>query len=230
MLIVSPVMSKVSGSLAGITGAHNKGGIYFRQRSTPTNPNTAYQQAVRNGVKLLASNWSNTLTAAQRNAWSVYAVNQPLTNKLGESKSVPPLSQYQRSNVPRLQAGVAIVNAAPTTFTLPTFTDPSFAIIGATGVVTVTFTNAAATDAWAREVGGAMVVYISRPQSVGINFFKGPYRFMDKISGAVVPPTSPATMNSPFLGATGNQYFFRVRIMRADGRLSAERFYSAVAT
>lgn len=230
MLIVSPVLSKVSGSVAGLVGSHNKGGMYFRQRSTPTNPNTSFQQVVRNAVKLYASRWSNTLTAAQRTAWGVYAQNQPLTNKLGESKNVPPLSQYQRSNVPRAQAGLTTVDAGPTNYTLPTFTDPSFTIVGTTGVVAVTFSNTAGTNDWAREVGGAMLVYISRPQSVGINFFKGPYRFMDKIAGAVVPPTSPAAMTSPFLGATGSQFFFRVRITRADGRLSADRFYSAIAT
>jgi len=228
MLILSPVLSKISGSLAGITGAHNKAGMYLRQRSSPINPNTSFQQDIRNAVKLLSANWSNVLTAAERDAWEVYAQNQPLTNKLGESKQIPPLAHYVRSNVSRLQAGLPVVDAAPTVFTLPTFTDPSFAIVGSTGAITTTFTN---TDDWANEDDAGMLLYISRPQSVGINFFKGPYRFVDHIEGdAITPPTSPSVDTSPFLGATGNKYFFRARVTMEDGRLSSDRFYTATAT
>ena len=228
MLILSNVLSKVSGSLAGITGAHNRGGMYLRARSTPVNPNTAFQQAVRNFVSSVSSDWSNVLTQVQRDAWDVYVQNQLFLNKLGEAKSIPPMSAYIKTQVPRLQAGLVQVNDGPVIFTLPPFTDPSFAIVGSTGAIDVTFDN---TDDWANEDDAAMLIYCSRPQSVGVNFFKGPYRFVDAIEGdALVPPTSPAAMTTVFLGGTGSKYFFRVRVTTADGRLSGDRFFSAIAT
>lgn len=228
MLILSNILSKASGSLAGITAAHNKGGMYFRQRSSPTNPNTSFQAAVRNSLKSLASDWSNILTAAQRDSWDVYTQNQLFVNKLGEAKSIPPLAAYQKCNVPRLQAGLAQVDDAPVVFTLPPFTDPAPAIVGSSGVTSITFDN---TDDWANEDDAAMLIYCSRPQSVGINFFNGPYRLAQQILGdSVTPPTSPAAGATTFLGATGSKYFFRVTVTRADGRLATPRFYSAIAT
>ena len=227
MLILSPIVSKWSGSLAGIVGSHNKGGMYLRQRSTPINPNTSFQQAIRNAVKLFTADWTDVLTSVQRDAWEVYAQNQPLTNTLGESRQIPPLAHYVRSNVSRDQAGLTRVDDAPVLFTLPTFTDPSFAVTGSTGAVSVTFDDA---DDWANEDGGALLLYGSRPQSAGINFFNGPYRFLDVIEGdAITPPTSPFAATSPFLGTTGSKYFFFVRVSRADGRLSSERFYFDIA-
>lgn len=65
-----------------------------------------------------------------------------------------------------------------------------------------------------------MLLYFSRPQSVGINFFKGPYRFGFRVNGAATPPTSPATGTIPFVGAAGSQVFFLARATNADGRLS----------
>lgn len=228
MLILSNIVSKMSGSLNGITGAHNKGGMYLRSRSSPINPNTSAQQTIRNGVKLYSARWGNVLSAAERDAWEVYAQNQPLTNKIGESRQIPPLSHYIRSNVPRAQVGLATVDAAPTQFTLPAFNDPSFAIVGSTGAISVTFDD---TDDWANEDDAGLMVYVSRPQSPGVNFFKGPYQFAGVVLGdAVTAPTSPAAQTSPFLGATGNKYFFKVRITTEDGRLSSPRYYSAIAT
>lgn len=225
MLILSNLLSKSSGSLNGLVGSHNKGGMYLRQRSTPTNPATSFQQAVRNSVRDLTSRWNSTLTQAQRTSWYTYAANVALINRLGEAKNIPGLSMYTRCNVPRLQAGRTRIDDAPTNFSLGTFTDPTFAVVAATGIVTITFTN---TDSWA-STGGALLVWASRPQQPTIVFFKGPFRFLNSINGAAVPPTSPATATSPFTIGVGNRLFFRVRATQPDGRLSSDRFYSAVA-
>jgi hypothetical protein len=192
--------------------------MYTRGRSIPTNPKTAAQQAVRNGLQLTSSQWSNTLSAAQRNAWATYAANVPLVDSLGESRNVSGNAQYNRSNVIRLQAGLAVVSAGPTNYTLATLTNPTVSGVASTGVISVTFTN---TDPWATASGGALLIYTSRPQSVGITFFKGPYQYAGRVNGAVSPPTSPGTVTSPFALTAGQKVFVRVLATNADGRLSA---------
>lgn len=218
MKLKSALLTQASGSVGGATFAHNQGGMYIRARSIPTNPSSAYQTAVRNILSGLSQAWSQTLTGAQRTAWATYAANVPLISTLGDSRPVSGLSMYNRCNVPRIQAGLARVDTAPTTYTLGTFTNVTITATGSTGLLSVAFTN---TDSWDSATTGALLVYSSRPQSVGINFFKGPYRYAGKIPGAGTPPTSPQTVTSPFALTAGQKVFTQVQATLTDGRLTA---------
>lgn len=211
-------MTQISGSLGGVTGSHNFSGYYLRARVVPVNPNTSQQQTVRNAMAVLSTRWVETLTAAQRLAWEVYASAVEVKNALGDSIALTGLNHYIRSNVPRIQSALPIVDDGPTVYTLASFTDPTFALDEPNDEVDVTFTN---TDDWANEDDAAMLVYASRPQSPSINYFKGPYRYATKIEGdGVTPPTSPAAIPLPFVCTTGQRVFFKAEVTRADGRLS----------
>lgn len=219
MKFKSGIITQASGSIGGLTASHNKGGMYFRARSIPTDPASAYQVAMRNAMVQLASRWSSTLTQAKRDAWDVYAVNVPLVNAMGDPVSRSGQQMYCRSSLQRLQAGLAIVDDAPEVFDLGTFSAPSFGFDAASDEIDVTFTNG---DEWANEDDAAMLVYVSRPQNAGINFFKGPYRYADKIEGdSGTPPTSPAAIALPFAIAADQRVFAYVAVTREDGRLSS---------
>lgn len=218
MLIKSAVIASGSGSLAGMTISRNKGGMYLRARAIPTNPATVLQTAVRAAMASLAVLWQDTLTAGQRTAWGTYAENVPLINPLGDPINVTGLNMYIRSNVGRLQAGLARVDDGPTTFNLGEYTAPSFAIDTASDEVDVTFTD---TDDWANEDDASMLVYGSAPKDPTINFFKGPYTLLGTIDGdAITAPTSPAAIALAQAIVAGQRNFFRIIVSRADGRLS----------
>lgn len=226
-LFKSQIITQASGSVGGMTYSRNKGGMYIRARAIPTNPNTALQQAVRNAVTQLSNFWVDTLTAAQRTSWELYADNVPVINRLGDSVLIPALSHYVRSNTPRLQNGLPRVDTAPSTFDLGPFTDPTFAVEPLTDLISVTFDN---TDDWANEDDSAMIIYASAPQNPTINYWKGPYRLAGKIDGdSVTPPTSPQTMDMPIGIEAGQKAFFKASVSRADGRLSVVFRGSAVA-
>jgi len=227
MLFKSQVYAQASGSIGGITYSHNKGGMYARARAVPTNPNTSYQQVVRSLMSLLSTRWLNTLTAAQRAAWTLYGDSVPVVNRLGEQIYLSGLNHFVRSNIPRAQAGLSYVDDGPTVFAMASFTAPSLVVNGTTDAMAVTFDN---TDAWANEVGGAMFVYIGPPKSPTINYYKGPYRFADLIAGAGTPPTSPASIDLPFPATSGDKVFSRITVCRADGRLSPDFRTGSVAT
>lgn len=218
MKIISPLVSSMSGSVAGLTGSRNRGGLYFRARAVPTNPQSAFQTAVRNAVTTIVGRWNSVLTQAQRDAWDVYALNVTVTDTLGQSRNLSGQQHFVRSNVPRIQTGFAVVDDAPTVFDLGDYTLPSIGA-GALGQeIELTFDNS---DAWANEDDAAMLLYASREQNPGIGFFKGPYRFADSVDGdATTPPTSPATITPPFPITADNRIFAQVRVIRADGRLS----------
>jgi hypothetical protein len=210
------LVSNMSGSMGGVTASHNAGGPYFRQRVVPVNSNTPYQQAVRNWLTILAADWSQTLSSAQRDAWSAYAEAVPYVDALGEQRYITGLAMYCACTSVRFVLGLTKVLAAPTTLTKPTFTMPVYTVT-APSTGSLAFTN---TDSWAGEVGGAMALFTARGQGLGINYFKGPYRYAGKVSGAATPPTSPASIPPAFSVVAGQRVFYRVEVVRADGRLS----------
>ena len=219
MKIKSALITQASGSIGGLTASRNRGGMYFRARATPVNPNTPQQQVIRGFVAQLASLWASTLTAAQRLAWEYYAALVYLPDALGEDRNVGGLGMYIRSNVPRLQAALPRVDTGPTIYNLGDYTEPTFTTFAAaTDDFGTTFDN---TDAWANEDDSAMLILSSRPQNQTINYFKGPYRYAGKIDGdAITPPTSPATISAAFAFEAAQRIFVQARISRADGRLS----------
>lgn len=208
----------MSGSIAGITASHNRGGTYFRNRAIPVNPATPQQVAVRGFMVTLSTAWVQTLTQVQRDAWDQYALQVPLPDALGDPRNVGGLGMYIRSNIPRLQAGLLRVDPGPTVYALPTFTDPAIASITAPDALSLTFTPA---DGWANEDDAAMLILGSRGQNESINFFKGPYRFAGSIPGdGTTAPTSPAAITMPFVLTAAQKAFVQVRVTLADGRLS----------
>lgn len=230
MKFKSGIVTAASGSVGGITAAHNQGGLYFRSRSIPTNPASAQQTAVRDAVTVLTSAWRQVLTESQRDGWRTYAANVPLVDRLGDARTVSGIAQYVRSNVIRVQVGLPRVDEPPTTFELG-----SFSTVSVTGTAADPYTldvDFDDTDEWVGEDDAAMVVYLSRQQNPTIQFFAGPYRQSGQIDGnSGTAPTSPATITAPFAGTEDNAAFGYVRVTRADGRLSGvQRFRFLLTT
>jgi len=222
MKYTSALVTAASGSLKGITASHNKGGAYLRGRVTPTNPNSAQQIAVRAALSQLAQAWNTDLSAVQRTAWNLYASNVSRVNSLGAAVHLSGLQEYIRSNASRLQAGVARVDDAPTQFDSGQLTVPAAGLIDtltAPNVLKIGFAN---TDPWAIAAGGYLLVYASAAQNPGISFFKGPFRFVGKVTGAATPPTSPATIPTTLLLpiVAAKTTFVQVRASAPDGRLT----------
>jgi len=78
---------QMSGSIAGNTYARNRYGNYVRARTKPVNPKTDRQSVIRTAMQLLTTRWAQTLTAAQRTAWNLYASNVNMTNFTGDGHS-----------------------------------------------------------------------------------------------------------------------------------------------
>lgn len=214
-------ISEASGSLAGVTYSHNRGGQYMRARAVPVNPNTQQQQDVRNYMASRSSAWGSVLTQAQRDGWEAYADQVLLTDSLGEPRKGTGLNHYVRCNVPRMQAAMAgsPLQVAPTTFDMGSYSNPVLGVIDASATTaSIAYTNG---DAWAIAVGGAMLVYASQGVGPAIAYFKGPYRYAGKVLGASTPPTSPLVVSLPFAVQVGQKVFIKINFVQVDGRLSS---------
>lgn len=217
MKYLSDRMTSASGSIGGTTFSHNRGGLYTRARRVPVNPQSAFQNVIRNGLSSLQASFA-ALSSTNRDSWYVMAENMTFPDALGLQIKYSGQNCYIMCNNYRVQAGLSVIAPAPTIYDMATLTPPVPTITAAGTTVSVAYTN---TDAWANEVGGALLVYASRPQNSTKNFFKGPYRFAGKVAGAGTPPTSPAVITLPFVtGAAGSKMFFRFIAVRSDARVS----------
>lgn len=219
MLFTSPVYSQASGSVAGLTYSHNRGGMYTRARVTPTDPSSARQQVMRIAMGTLAPYWGNTLSQAQRDAWDLYGDNVPWINPLGQTIFLTGQQHFLRINTVRLQIAQAILDIAPTIFDLGTFTAPTIASAnsGPPATIDINFDN---TDTWANAVGGFMIFYAGRAQGPGRTFYRGPWILSSSIEGDPVPPASPFTGSIGQIWPIGSIAWVQIRVIQVDGRMS----------
>lgn len=212
----------IAGSLSGKIGAlvfsHGKAGPYVRVLTQPTQPNTIYQQFVKLLCGQFATAWSTVLTQTQRDAWDVYAANVLRPKPGGGTQFLTGLAHFIRSNVARLQGGGSTIIDAPVQYNVGDFT-PITANIGVPPLGLVI--NFDVGDDWVNETGAHMLIWTGRAQSIGKQFFKGPFRAVPGIPGDLaLPPTSPITIAMHFPQALGTKMWLRVSVSRSDGRLS----------
>lgn len=217
MLFTSPVYSQASGSIAGITYSHNRGGMYTRARVTPTDPSSSRQQIMRAAMGTLAPYWGNTLTSVQRAAWNLYGSNVPWLNPLGQTIYLTGQQHFNRINTIRLQFLQSILAVAPIIYDLGTFTPPTFDNASDAPNFDILFDN---TDAWANGVGGFLFTWPGKSIGPGRGFYRGPWRRGGFVTGDPVPPASPTLITSPWPWSAGNICWVQVRIMQVDGRMS----------
>ena len=222
MKFLGTIIGPASGSIAGLTFSHNKGGQYVRTRATPTDPGTVFQTAMRNAVAVLSSRWASTLTQVQRDAWEVYAANVPRPDRVGGTQLLSGIAMYIRSNSVRMQVDpvggtLPIVDDGPTLFNVGSYDIP---IVATSTPFTDLQLLFAGGEDWQAEDGAAMIAWTSRPVSPTKNFFKGPYRVIGPFLGdSTTPLTGLQSETAAFPWFLDGAAFVKLNVTRADGRL-----------
>lgn len=220
---------QMSGSIAGNTFARNRYGNYVRARTKPTNPSSDRQIKMRSILSTLTTRWNQTLSAAARTAWNLYATSVAMTNKLGETVFLSGFNHYIRSNSPVGDIGNAYIDAGPTNFTLPS-TDGAFAatVSEATQTFSIAFDDGAD---WCSEDKAGIYILQGLPQNSQRNFFKGPWRGRTaKMGNSIAPITSPQDFQAIVTVTEDQKVWLQARIMRADGRLSGTFFCNTLVS
>jgi hypothetical protein len=224
-LVVLPEGQQRSGKQGGMVWSHNAAGPYVRNRTIPTNPNTARQVANRNAMRSISIAWTTVLSQAQRDAWDTYAANVSWLNRLGQTITLSGLSHFIRCNVPRVRSGIARVDAAPIIFD----------IAAAEAALTATASEATQDITIDGDAGGAWIepdgwqfFYMGLPANASIKFFRGPYRLLTAVPGGG-PPPFPVVIAAAWPFGAGQRIWIRSRVARGDGRLSEFAEYNFLA-
>lgn len=216
-LVLPGAMPALSGKVGGQVFARNRGGAYVRSRVNVVNPNTPLQQAVRGYFGQLAGQWYNFLTADERDSWTNWAAGTPRRNRIGGVIFLSGNSAFVGANTLRKQLQLPTVNEV---------TGPNLlALMSAPGTLTISaapkraiLSGISVDDEW-NQPGGALGLYISKPQNPTVEFFKGPYQLAGKLTGGTVGLTAGTITFSQNL-VVGMKTFYRLASSAPDGRPS----------
>lgn len=224
IFVPGPLIAEARGKVGGIILSRNRGGPYIRSFATPINPQTPLQQSNRIVFASLVGKWNNTLTPAQRTGWNDFGEANPVPNTLGQDNLLSGQNWYIKANHTRLLAGVADEPDAPPS-TESGVQDP---LVRFDGIQSGTQTGDVEYDgnhAWTAIDDAALVIFVGKPQGLGVSRFKGPWRFALAVSGDTAIPETPPENNvpMPWNVVTGQQVWGKAVIV-LPGLLSTNPF------
>jgi hypothetical protein len=216
-LLYPGVSPATSGKLGPNVFSRNRGGAYVRARVKGVNPNTALQQAVRTAFGQLSTQWFGVLSDADRASWSDWANATPRRNRLGSVIFLAGNTAYVGANTLRRQLGLADVNTQVGPNLLSTLSQPGTLTISSSTHKAI-FSGLNAADEW-QGPGGAVGLFISKPQNGTVNFFKGPYQYAGRIAGGTAT-LAAATVTLTGSLISGQLCYYRLAASSPDGRPS----------
>jgi hypothetical protein len=189
-----------SGKSGSVVASHNSGGQYLRARTTPTNPRSVFQTAVRDGLTFLARAWSTLLSPSQRDGWNTYGQTVGSVNRLGDAIKISGIAAYQRANAMRLQVGAERVDDPPPMVgaPAPVFAGTTFTFAGDQGTITL----AGTLPILGSDTNSIMAVYVTPPYSPGKTFPPQNTRLALTIVGNSTGGDFPFTLPFPAADST----------------------------
>lgn len=106
--LVQEMRNKLNGSVL----SKNRYGNYVRNKTTPVNPQTAFQQNVRSMLSAVSQAWA-TITAGARQAFLNLAQNHPYTDIFGDQKYLDGKAMFSKLNMNLVSIGQPMLTDAP---------------------------------------------------------------------------------------------------------------------
>lgn len=168
--LVSDMRNKLNGSVL----SKNRAGSYVRNKTTPVNPQTQFQQLQRQRLGALSTQWGS-LTQPQRQSWMASTSSFPYTDIFGDKKELDGKSLFIKLNSNLSNIGSPTILVAPSSVGVPVFgVDSALFTPGAFGLDSLELT----TSGLVVPAGFAMAVYATSPIKPGVEFVKNKYRFL----------------------------------------------------
>lgn len=208
--LVSDMRNKLNGSVA----SKNRYGSYLRNKVTPVNPQTSFQQNVRQMLGSLSSQYRG-ITPAQRQSWINGAQNFPFTDIFGDTRYLSGQTLFVKLNTNLVNAGESVIDSAPLPVGVPEFAATGLTATVAGGSIT---TLSVDTSEETVPAGFVMAVYATPPLSPSINFVKNRLRYIGNATATTGAADILALYTARF-GATaaeGEQITVRVALISTD--------------
>lgn len=212
----SMAISAVSGKLNGSVFARNRGGSYVRNKTTPSNPQSTAQIAVRARLSGFSAQWK-TLTQALRDAWSGASVNFAKSDVFGDPVIPTGSNLFTRVNSNIANAGGTVITAPPALIGVFQPLEATLTVDAVTPEVTIDL------DSTGIDANSVFIVEATAPMSAGIANANNKYRQIGTLPSATVFPYDATAMYEAKFGApvVGKKVFARIKcINKVSGEVS----------
>lgn len=190
--LVSDMRNKLNGSVM----SKNRYGSYVRNKVTPVNPQTVFQQNARQSLANLSSSFRD-LTIAQIKAWNGAGQNFPFTDIFGDIKHLTGQTLFVKLNANLEKVGSPRISTPPLPVGFPELAISAMSV-GVTGGVLTTAEFDVTPDAI--PVGYKLVIYATQGLSRARSFVKNQYRFL----GAFTPELGLVDFSAEYLDRFGS--------------------------
>jgi len=191
------IISEARGKEAGIIFSRNSYGGYIKQKVSPVNPQTAYQQTVRAQLGTTAQQWSG-LTQEQQDDWKDLGQQVLRVNRFGDQTFYTGFNLFVKTNRNRLLMGLAAITSPAAVPAIPTLSLTSLTMqedSGDLGLASLVFTTTGGDAA----ANFQLVVDATMPIYTGRKFVKNFYRQL----GHYPAETSPANVLANYIARFG---------------------------
>lgn len=110
--IPGPIGTNLSGKLGATVASHNRGGPYFRRRSKPVIVSSNYAEDAKSAFSAVSAAWGS-LEEEARKAWTTYASNNPIVDRIGQKVTLDGHAMYVKCNANQGWAGGALLDLPP---------------------------------------------------------------------------------------------------------------------
>jgi hypothetical protein len=94
---LGPMVGMASGSIGGTVFSHNRYGTYIRRRATPTKVTSEAAMEAKSRLASVSRAWG-ALTDPKREAWRIWAANNPIVDRLGDKQVLTGHTAYGQIN------------------------------------------------------------------------------------------------------------------------------------
>jgi hypothetical protein len=164
-IVLSALLTDISGKSGGTVFSKNKGGAYLKNRVVPSNPQTAKQIAVRSRISSLSQAWKS-LTSEQQSAWQAATPSFQYVNNLGQLRShtAQALFMALNSSIRAANPSASLLTSPPAPAAITNVVPSSVTVSAASGIVSSVDIAFAPTV----PAGHAVIVQATRGLSPGI--------------------------------------------------------------
>lgn len=112
IIIPGAMVSQASGRIGGTIFSRNRGGAYVRNGSIPTTVTTPAAQLIKYVTAIVSQAWAG-LDAEVQEQWREWATQNPVINRLGQSRTLSGHQAFVQINARLVYAGSEALDSPP---------------------------------------------------------------------------------------------------------------------
>lgn len=181
IIIPGAMVSQASGRIGGTIFSRNRGGAYVRNGSIPTTVTTPFAQLIKSVTAAQSQAWAG-LDAAVQEQWREWATQNPVINRLGQSRTLSGHQAFVQINGRLVYAGFTALASPPIGEAPAPFVPGTVTFVDAPLSLKVAFTPTPA------PTGVAVQCYAFLANSPGVSYVRNRLALVTTSAAAAATP------------------------------------------